>query len=63
MAEWESLVKRLDERGVSYLLKPCLRFGGTPGAQHTLFLSDPSGNALEFKAMLNPEALFARFES
>ena len=60
--EWEALVCRLDERGVSYLIKPCLRFEGTPGAQQTLFLRDPSGNALEFKSMLNPKALFTRFD-
>ena len=60
--EWEALVRRLDERGARYLMRPSLRFEGTPGAQRTFFVLDPSGNALEFKAMVNPEALFARFD-
>lgn len=61
-AVWEDLVKKLNQQNVAYLIKPCIRFKGTPGAQYTFFLRDPSGNALEFKSMLNPQALFARFE-
>lgn len=30
-------------------------------AQWTMFLFDPSGNALEFKAMTNPANLFAKY--
>jgi len=60
LAEWESLAQRLQSRGAPFLIEPCLRFEGSPGAQMTLFIQDPSGNALEFKAMLDPEALFKR---
>ena len=34
---------------------------GQPGEQWTMFFKDPSGNALEFKAMTNPENLFAKY--
>ena len=34
---------------------------GMPGEQHTMFFYDPSGNALEFKAMTSPENLFAKY--
>ena len=34
---------------------------GAPGEQYTMFFKDPSGNALEFKAMTNPENLFAKY--
>lgn len=34
---------------------------GQPGEQHTMFFKDPSGNALEFKAMTKPENLFAKY--
>lgn len=42
-----------DERRflVKYVIKPHLRFKGKPGEQYTMFFYDPSGNALEFKAM------------
>lgn len=34
---------------------------GQPGEQYTMFFKDPSGNALEFKAMTHPENLFAKY--
>lgn len=34
---------------------------GQPGEQWTMFFRDPSGNALEFKAMTTPENLFAKY--
>ena len=57
-AEWDFLARRLDEAQVDFLIKPGLRFPGLVGAQWTLFIQDPSGNALEFKSMVHPEALF-----
>lgn len=56
--EWEALAERLTSAGVHFLLKPHVRFEGTAGEQATLFVADPSGNALELKAMRRPEALF-----
>jgi len=41
--------------------RAALRREGKPGAQWTMFLEDPSGNALEFKAMVKPENLFAKY--
>ena len=35
------------------------RFKGQPGEQATMFLRDPSGNALEFKAFADMGQLFA----
>ena len=35
-------------------------FRVTPGEQATMFLRDPAGNALEFKAMADPAKLFAK---
>jgi len=34
---------------------------GQPGEQWTMFFKDPSGNNLEFKAMTNPDNLFAKY--
>lgn len=59
MAEWERLAQRLRGSDPEFIIEPCIRFAGTAGEQATLFLRDPSGNALEFKAMREPQNLFA----
>ncbi len=59
-ADWEALADRLTRAGVVFVIEPTVRFAGQPGEQATLFLRDPSGNALEFKAMRNEANLFAR---
>ncbi|MEX1994657.1 MAG: VOC family protein [Steroidobacteraceae bacterium] len=50
MADWEALAARLKVAGQRFVIEPHIRFRGQPGEQATMFLLDPSGNALEFKA-------------
>ena len=57
---WEQLAERLTDADVQFVIPPTVRFAGQPGEQATMFLLDPAGNALEFKAMANPKNLFAR---
>jgi extradiol dioxygenase family protein len=59
MAEWRSLSARLEEADCEFLIAPRIRFEGKVGEQATLFLTDPSGNALEFKSFADPAQLFA----
>ena len=56
---WETLADKLREAGVEFIIEPVLRFAGQPGEQATMFLRDPSGNALEFKAMRDESRLFS----
>jgi hypothetical protein len=58
--EFPAMERRLRERGVPFLIEPRIRFRGKPGEQATMFVRDPSGNALEFKAFRDPARLFAR---
>jgi len=58
MEEWQALADRLETAGTDFVIAPTVRFQGGPGEQATMFLLDPSGNALEFKAMRDPDALF-----
>jgi extradiol dioxygenase family protein len=37
-----------------------VRFAGEPGEQMTMFLRDPSGNALEFKSFRNADGVFRK---
>ena len=60
MPEWKQLAERLRAAGVEFVIEPYLRFQGEVGEQATMFLADPSGNALEFKAMRKAENLFAK---
>jgi extradiol dioxygenase family protein len=57
---WESLAERLRKRGTRFEIEPGIRFAGQVGEQATMFLYDPSGNALEFKAFKDPSRLFAK---
>src|SRR5438270_1738727 len=59
MAAWKELASRLIQAKVEFVIEPTIRFKGQPGEQATMFLLDPSGNALEFKAMADPKSLFA----
>lgn len=57
---WHALAERLREAGVRFVIEPGIRFKGEVGEQATMFLYDPSGNALEFKAFKDPSNLFAK---
>ena len=59
--DFQALAQQLEERGVEFIIAPHLRFKGQPGEQYTMFFKDPSGNALEFKAMTHPGNLFAKY--
>ncbi len=56
---WLGLRERLKAQEQDFLIEPQCRFQGLPGEQYTMFLLDPSGNALEFKAFADPAQLFA----
>jgi hypothetical protein len=59
-AEFPAMAKRLRDRRATFLIEPRIRFKGQPGEQATMFVLDPSGNALEFKAFRDPGRLFAK---
>jgi extradiol dioxygenase family protein len=59
MAAWQALAERLRAAGADFVIEPTVRFRGQPGEQATMFFRDPSGNALEIKAMANPANLFS----
>ena len=60
MDEWTALARRLEAAGADFVISPTVRFAGEPGEQATMFFLDPSGNALEIKAMRDPANLFAK---
>ena len=57
---WHELAERLRKLRTHFEIEPGIRFAGQVGEQATMFLYDPSGNALEFKAFREPSRLFAK---
>jgi extradiol dioxygenase family protein len=60
MDEWNDLATRLKAKGVEFVIDPKIRFMGEVGEQATMFLLDPSGNALEFKGFKDFSQVFAK---
>ena len=58
MEDWEDLKDRIQKSGAQFLIEPRVRFEGKPGEQRTMFLLDPSGNALEFKSFADDTYIF-----
>ena len=58
--EFQSLKGKLvqDWKNVEFVNKPYVRFKGDELEQETMFIKDPSDNIMEFKTMVNPDALF-----
>jgi uncharacterized protein len=57
--DFHELADRLKAAGTRFVIEPYLRFAGEPGEQWTMFLRDPAGNALEFKAFRDESQVFA----
>ncbi len=57
--DWSDLADRLRAAGTEFVIEPHTRFAGAVGEQSTMFLLDPSGNALEFKAFADDDQVFA----
>lgn len=56
---FKELAARLRDADTDFVIEPYLRFAGEPGEQWTMFLLDPAGNALEFKAFVDDAQVFA----
>ena len=59
VADFHALADRLRAAGASFVIEPYVRFEGLAGEQWTMFLLDPAGNALEFKAFADDAQVFA----
>src|SRR5688500_4087383 len=55
---WEAVARRLKAAVIDFHEEPHVRLKGKPGQHVTMFLFDPSGNALEFKSFDDPDQSF-----
>ena len=56
--EFDALAERLRKNNQEFIVEPRTRFKGESGEQRTMFICDPSNNAIEFKAFANLDTLF-----
>lgn len=47
--QWEQIKETVQQSKQRFIIGPKIRFAGKHGEQGTFFISDPSGNYLEFK--------------
>jgi uncharacterized protein len=59
ISEFHELATQLRDADVAFGIEPYVRFEGQPGEQWTMFVRDPAGNALEFKAFADDSMIFA----
>ena len=57
---WDTLAKKLSAANVEFIIEPRTRFKDNTGEQSTMFMKDPSGNALEFKSFQDDVHIFTR---
>ena len=60
LSQWQLLADKLTAAKTKFVIEPYIRFQGEPGEQATMFLLDPSGNAVEIKAFASLDSLFAK---
>lgn len=59
--DWEEFAQKASTFIEAFIIEPQVRFKGEVGEQGTMFFSDPSGNALEFKGFRDVDSeLFAK---
>lgn len=59
-ADFWPLAETFRQAQLAFLVEPYERFAGLPSEQLTMFIRDPSGNALEFKAFRDEQMIFAK---
>ena len=56
---WHEAKDRLEKMEINFRIKPHIRYPGKIGEQATMFIDDPSGNAIELKSFQDDSRLFA----
>lgn len=57
--DWHVMEEKLRNARLNFLIDPHLAFPGEVGEQKSMFIQDPDGNAIEFKAFEDKGKIFA----
>lgn len=60
MSDWKKLRDKLKKVGYAFFIEPQVVMKGEVGEQHSMFIEDPDGHAIEFKAFEDAEDLFKK---
>ena len=60
MEDWIRMRDKLVKVGVKFLVEPCVVMKGQVGEQMSMFIEDPDGHAIEFKAFERSSDLFRK---
>lgn len=60
LIEWNTLKDKLKKKEVDFLVEPKVVFEGEVGEQHTFFIEDPNGYAIEFKGFDDLNSVFLK---
>lgn len=60
LADWRKLRDKLKKVGVPFYIEPRTVMKGEVGEQRSMFIEDPDGHAIEFKAFADDEDLFRK---
>ena len=58
--DWYTLAHNLSSSNIDFIIEPRTRFKNNTGEQSTMFIKDPSGNALEFKSFHDDGHIFRK---
>jgi hypothetical protein len=58
MEDFRRMQEHVQNLGIKFLVRPSLRFPGTPHEHQTFMVVDPSGNVVEFKCYIVPECSY-----
>ena len=60
MSDWKKLRDKLKKVGHPFFIEPRTVMKGEVGEQMSMFIEDPDGHAIEFKAFPDPEDVFRK---
>jgi len=60
LSDWNKLKDKLKNKGINFLLEPKVVFEGEVGEQHSFFILDPNGYAIEFKGFKDLNNVFLK---
>jgi extradiol dioxygenase family protein len=60
LADWRRLRDKLKKVGIPFYIEPNTVMAGEVGEQRSLFIEDPDGHAIEFKAFADPDNVFKK---
>jgi len=58
--KWKNFCDMIKDKEIDFLIEPRIRFKDSNGEQGTFFISDPSGNVLEFKSFKDDAMVFKK---